>query len=132
MTSRYGPPTGERVLVVEGDATTRDDFASAVACAGYAVDAATDGLEAIGRLEARTYDVVILNLHLARVDGLGVLAFIAERQPSVLPKVVLVTDPDLPDVALHYPIFATLPRPVSVARLLGAVQDCAPRTKASL
>lgn len=129
MTSRDAPASAKRVLVVEGDATTRDGFTSAIARAGYNVDAATDGLEAIGRLEAGKYDVVLLDLHLTRLDGLGVLAFIADRQPSVLPRVVLITGVDLPAVAPLYAIYATLPRPVSARRLVAVIEDCASRTK---
>ena len=117
------------VLVAESDAPTRDLFVSALADAGFRVDAATDGLEAIGRLEAREYDGVVVDLHLPRKDGLGVLQYLSERQPALLARVVLVTGLALPEVGMLYPICATLPKPISAARLVATIRECLARRK---
>lgn len=117
------------VLVAESDGPTLEFFVSALAAAGFRVDAASDGLEAIGRLEAREYDGVVVDLHLPRKDGLGVLQFLSERQPALLGRVVLVTGLALPEIGMLYPICATLPKPISAARLVATIEECLKRRK---
>jgi len=118
-----------RVLIAEGDPATREFFTSALENRGYTIDVATDGLETIGRLEALPYKAVILDLHLPRVDGLGVLEFIADRHPELLPSVILVTGLALSEIASLYPICATLPKSLSIARLAEVVDACVSRTE---
>lgn len=117
-------PTSGSVLVAQGDRPTRELFASTLANAGFHVDIASDGLEAIGRLETRDYDAVIVDLHLTRTDGMGVLEFIAERHAALLGRIVLVTGLALPEIGALYPIFATLPKPISPRRLVDVVRTC--------
>jgi two-component system, OmpR family, response regulator len=62
-----------RILVVEDEAALSRQLATALAEAGYAVDAAADGARAefLGRTEH--YDAIVLDLGLPKVDGLTVL-----------------------------------------------------------
>lgn len=120
------------VLIAESDQPTRDFFASALADAGYRVDVASDGLEAIGRLEAHDYDALIVDLHLARTDGMGVLHFISERQPALLERVVLVTGLALPEIGAIYPICATLPKSISPKRLVETINTCVNRRQSEV
>lgn len=112
------------VLVVEDDHATRDLFASTLSQTGFSVNVAADGLEALGRIESRQYDAVVLDLHLPRLDGMGVLRFVNERHPRLLARVVLVTGLGLHDIAPLYPICGTLPKPVTAAKLVEIVRGC--------
>jgi two-component system OmpR family response regulator len=62
-----------RVLVVEDEAALQRQLASALGEAGYAVDAAADGEQADLLARTETYDAIILDLGLPRVDGLTLL-----------------------------------------------------------
>jgi two-component system, OmpR family, response regulator len=62
-----------RVLVVEDEARLAAQLAEALQRAGYAVDTAADGARADFLARTETYDAVILDLGLPRVDGLTVL-----------------------------------------------------------
>lgn len=115
------------VLVVEDERVTRDFFVAALRQAGFDVDIAVDGLEAIGRLESKAYDALVLDLHLPRLDGMGVLRFLSERHPELLRRVALVTGLSVQDVASLYPICGTLPKPVSASRLVEIVRECLTR-----
>ena len=117
------------VSVAESDAATREFFVSALVNAGFRVDVASDGLETIGRLEAGDYAAVVVDLHLPRTDGLGVLQFLSERQPGLLARVVLVTGLALPEIDALYPICATLPMPISPSRLVETIRTCVSRHK---
>jgi two-component system, OmpR family, response regulator len=59
-----------RILVAEDEPALRDQLASAMAEAGYAVDAAADGGRADFLAQTGHYDAVILDLGLPKVDGL--------------------------------------------------------------
>ncbi len=62
-----------RILVVEDDAALAGQLQAALAEAGYAVDRAPDGEEGEFLGETETYDAVVLDLGLPRVDGVTVL-----------------------------------------------------------
>jgi two-component system OmpR family response regulator len=62
-----------RVLVVEDEAALARQMAAALAAAGYAVDAAADGERADMLVTTETYDAVLLDLGLPKIDGLTLL-----------------------------------------------------------
>jgi two-component system OmpR family response regulator len=65
--------TGLRVLVVEDEKVLREQLAAALTNAGYAVDSANDGERADYLGQTETYDAVVLDLGLPKIDGLTVL-----------------------------------------------------------
>ena len=62
-----------RVLVVEDNAALAAQLQEALAAAGFAVDLAPDGEEALFLGETEPYDAVVLDLGLPVLDGLSVL-----------------------------------------------------------
>ena len=47
---------------------------------GYAVDSAADGEEALNYIKTESYDAIILDIMMPKVDGLSVLAEIRARR----------------------------------------------------
>jgi two-component system, OmpR family, response regulator MprA len=64
--------TSGRVLVVDDDRRLRDMLRRALESAGYEVDSAEDGGRALAAISGRTFDLVVLDLLMPGVDGLGV------------------------------------------------------------
>lgn len=62
-----------RILLVEDDLLLGDGLHAGLGQAGFAVDWAKDGEEAELALAAQTYDAVVLDLGLPKVDGLTLL-----------------------------------------------------------
>ena len=62
-----------RVLVVEDDPDLNRQLVAALTAAGYAVDKAMDGEEAYFLGETESYDVVVLDIGLPKMDGISVL-----------------------------------------------------------
>jgi DNA-binding response OmpR family regulator len=62
-----------KLLLVEDSQRLRATLARGLRAAGMTVDTAGDGVEANGYLAGYAYDLVVLDLGLPRLDGLGVL-----------------------------------------------------------
>jgi two-component system OmpR family response regulator len=62
-----------RVLVVEDEPTLSAQLRAAMAAAGYAVDTASNGLDALHQGQTQAYDAVVLDLGLPELDGISVL-----------------------------------------------------------
>jgi two-component system OmpR family response regulator len=62
-----------RILLVEDDALLRHQLATSLAQQSYAVDVVADGEEAHFLGDTESYDAVVLDLGLPRLDGLTVL-----------------------------------------------------------
>jgi two-component system response regulator MprA len=60
------------VLVADDDRAIRESLATALELAGYEVATCSDGVQALAALHARPFDVVILDVMMPGVDGLGV------------------------------------------------------------
>ena len=75
-----------RILVVEDEKRIADFLSRGLQGAGYAVDATGTGGDALERLHATDYDLVILDLMLPDMDGLQILEKIRNRKlgPPVL------------------------------------------------
>jgi two-component system, OmpR family, response regulator ResD len=80
-----GPP--RRILVVDDDPTVAEVVAGYLDRAGFMVDRAADGLEAVAKATATPPDLVVLDLMLPGLDGLEVCRRIRERGP--VPVVML-------------------------------------------
>lgn len=78
-----------RVLVVEDEKKVASFIKQGLEEEGYAVDVAPDGEEGLGMALDRVHDLVILDIHLPRMDGLRVLQEL--RKDKVTTPVLLLT-----------------------------------------
>jgi two-component system OmpR family response regulator len=62
-----------RILIVEDDPLIQDSLVRAMRAAGYATDQAGDGETALALMRGCSFDLLILDLGLPRIDGLQVL-----------------------------------------------------------
>jgi two-component system KDP operon response regulator KdpE len=75
------------ILLVEDDGQTRRAVASNLEGHGYGVRAAADGEEALGLWELRRPDLILLDLGLPGIDGIGVLRRV--RRDATTPVIIL-------------------------------------------
>jgi len=78
-----------RILVVDDESSMRDLLAITLRQAGWEVTQADGGEAAVAALEDETFDLVITDLRMRRVDGLGVLRSVKERSPRTM--VIVIT-----------------------------------------
>ena len=77
-----------RVLVVEDDTEVRTLLAWHLRRQGCSVEEAEDGVEALSLIERSVPDVVVTDMAMPRLDGLGLLKAIREKDPD-LPVIIL-------------------------------------------
>jgi len=82
-----------RVLVVDDEAAIRALVAKIVERAGYPVDTARDGAEAIEKLGEAEYAVIVLDLMMPNIDGYGLIRHL-KAQPGTKPAVIVVSAGD--------------------------------------
>lgn len=85
------PEQSRAVLVVEDSITARTLLKNILESAGYDVRTAVDGIDAMTALKSRSFDIVVSDVEMPRMNGFDLTAKIrADRKLSELP-VVLVT-----------------------------------------
>jgi DNA-binding NtrC family response regulator len=67
------PATAERVLIVEDDSTARVGLEQLVRAWGFLAESATDGVDALAKITSFRPAIVITDLVMPRLDGLGLL-----------------------------------------------------------
>jgi PAS domain S-box-containing protein len=82
---------GAIVLVVEDEAALGAAVAEALADAGFVVDRASDGIEALERIQARVYDLIICDLKMPRLDGASFYKELEATNSSMAGRVLFVT-----------------------------------------
>jgi signal transduction histidine kinase/BarA-like signal transduction histidine kinase len=82
---------GASILVVEDEAKLASAVVEALRDAGYIVDHAPDGEEALNKVQAQAFDLVICDLKMPRVDGMAFHRMLAAAAPGLAKRVVFVT-----------------------------------------
>ena len=82
---------GASVLVVEDERALAAAVIEALTDAGLKADHAGDGAEALARVRKKTYDVVICDLKMPRVDGMTLYRAISAATPALARRVIFVT-----------------------------------------
>jgi DNA-binding response OmpR family regulator len=78
-----------RVLLVEDDAAIRDMYQLALKTAGFEVTVVGDGEEAVAEVRRSVPNVVVLDVHMPKLDGIGVLGWIRNTARLSVPVIVL-------------------------------------------
>ncbi|MEJ2097934.1 MAG: sigma-54 dependent transcriptional regulator [Deltaproteobacteria bacterium] len=77
------------ILVVEDETIARNNLVHILEKQGYAVTAAESGTKALNLLATQTFDLVLTDLKMDKVDGMAVLAESRRRHP--LSEVIILT-----------------------------------------
>jgi CheY-like chemotaxis protein len=87
----YEALAGPRVLVVEDEPALAAAVSEALNDAGFVVERAADGEEALARVRERLYDLVVCDLKMPRLDGMSFYRAIAVTSPELARRVIFVT-----------------------------------------
>ena len=112
----------KRILIVEDDADLRRMFRITLMVAGYDVEEAGDGIEALQLVENRPPDLVVLDLVLRALDGVSVQQDLAARAVTRHIPIVIVTGSKLEPGGLN--IACVLRKPIMPDELVRTVGVC--------
>lgn len=81
-----------RILLVDDDEDIKDIYLEILTAAGYKVDVALDGEEGLNKIIQNSYDLVLLDIMMPKLDGLGVLKALKEKYSNLnLPPIVMLS-----------------------------------------
>lgn len=116
-----------RILIADDDASIRQLLTTIVKRERLNADAASDGEEAIQKLQQHEYSVILLDLMMPHVNGFEVIDYLREHPQQRKPVVLVITayadqkfkqvDPDV--------VAGVIRKPFEVAELGGLVRLCA-------
>ena len=112
-----------RILVVDDDASIRNLVQTVLERAGYEVVTARNGFEAIDRLVASDYDVVLLDVMMPKLDGLAVVDQLLKENNPVLAHTYLLTAGE-PRSVKDLPVRGLIAKPFDIRALLAETKDC--------
>ena len=78
------------ILVTDDERHLRQALFTALTRLGHAVELAESGREALDKFQGRRFDLVICDLNMPGLDGLGVLKAVKQRDPG-LPVILMTT-----------------------------------------
>jgi CheY-like chemotaxis protein/anti-sigma regulatory factor (Ser/Thr protein kinase) len=121
-------PPPYRVLIVDDDPSVHELVYAMFAGTRWQADTASNGEEALARLETQSYDVLLVDILMPGMDGLALLGQLRSRYPRV--PVVMMTVKNTPDHILgslkrEAAAFVSKPfsRDLLLATLEGALSD---------
>jgi len=116
----------KRALVIDDDDPIRAMLAKVVERQNIEVDTARDGVEAIQRLDANNYSVILLDLMMPRIDGYGVLKHINANQPEKLACTIIASAVPENEILkrFHYPVFRIHSKPFDLGKLIEDIREC--------
>ncbi|HJP66480.1 MAG TPA: response regulator [Actinomycetota bacterium] len=113
----------KRILFVDNRPEHLSQPALRLQMAGYDVDDAASGGEALSKLRRRPYDLLILDAELPAEDGWGLLKQIREEQSlSALKVIVFMAAKGETEKLLLVPVDGELRRPFTLGELLDKVR----------
>src|SRR5882672_7744576 len=122
MNESVGPKG--RVLVIDGEASAADDYRRSLVEAGYRVAEARDGVAALKKVAAETFDLVLMDCALPNVAGTDLLRGLRARSPRI-PLILLrnAGDEDLALPGMEEGPVQWLVKPIDARMLERAVES---------
>jgi len=70
----------QKILIVDDDQYIREVYEEVLIEAGYSVETAADGKDGLEKISEGGYDLILLDIMMPYLDGLGILAKIKESK----------------------------------------------------
>jgi len=115
------PRRTHRILIADDDRNHRRIVEELLAEAGYEVEGAADGIEALAAIERTPPELLLLDLRMPNLDGIGVLERL-RALPRTFPVIVITALQDADADVIARGATSVLIKPVSIDALLHAVE----------
>jgi DNA-binding NtrC family response regulator len=77
-----------RILIIDDDESVRETVSKALEKAGYVVDTAENGTEAIEKAQANLYNLALIDIRLPDMEGTKLLTAMKDTTPKMV-KIIL-------------------------------------------
>ncbi len=79
------------ILVIDDEPLVAALMADILGLEGYEVDTAKNGREGVEKIAARSYDVILSDLRMPELDGVGLYRELEQQHPHLLPRLAFVS-----------------------------------------
>jgi len=113
-----------RILVIDDEESIRKTIAMTLQHAGYVVDTAENGKQAVAKSETGFYNLALIDIRLPDMEGTELLTSLKDTTPRMV-KIILTGFPGLQNAvaAINKGVDAYLIKPVNPAELLRIVKE---------
>ena len=113
-----------RILVIDDEESIRKTIAMTLQHAGYVVDTAENGKQAVEKSETNFYNLALIDIRLPDMEGTELLTSLKDTTPRMV-KIILTGFPGLQNAvsAINKGVDAYLIKPVNPAELLRIVKE---------
>ena len=113
---------GKTILVIEDDLDVLSVIMKHLNFQGYEIIVATDGMEGLKRLESGGYDLVITDIVMPYVSGVGVVTALKKKWPDI-PVIAITGFGKEPEAAaMEKQADLVLAKPVKMAELVKQIK----------
>ncbi len=110
-----------QILVVDDDLNLRELLIDTLNTIGYAAEAAADGIQALEMLESRKFDLVISDVRMPVMDGVGLLKKVRRLYPDL--PVLFITGVASPEVIGRASPDGFLAKPFRISHIEELIRD---------
>jgi DNA-binding response OmpR family regulator len=112
------------ILVTDDDATTRQMIRGLLRKHGHTVSTASDGISALRAIQKKKFDLVLLDIWMPKMTGLGLLGRLHEEKH--IPKIIVMTSDQTSDTlltAMRGRVYQFLKKPLDADSLRLTVEN---------
>ena len=110
-----------KILVVDDDTSLLDLLIDTLTAIGYESVGVANGFEALDRLKSESFDLVISDIKMPGLDGIGLLKEIRQIHPDL--PVLFITGVDIPEVITQASPDGLLSKPFRVSHIEQLISD---------
>jgi DNA-binding NtrC family response regulator len=111
------------VLVIDDDNETRDLFSTVLSDAGYLVEAAENGKQAVKMCKKGPFDIALIDVELPDIKGVELLKILRQLQPKMV-KIIITGHPSIENAmkSVNEKADGYLLKPVNIPDLLELIK----------
>jgi DNA-binding response OmpR family regulator len=112
------------ILVTDDDAPTREMLRAILKKKGHKVAVAADGISALRAIHKNKFDLVLLDIWMPKMTGLGLLGSL--QGEDHIPKIIVMTSDQTSDTLLHAlrgRVYQFMTKPIDAETLLQTVEN---------
>lgn len=115
----------KRILAVENNDLVLSFLEAGLTNAGYDVDTARNGREALEKLDRVAYDLIISDVRMPELDGPGLCRALAAHRRDALARIIFIGTPDSMEDHRDFLAASGMPaltKPIALEELRAAVE----------